>query len=79
MSNQKKPGPDPKRPAELLAWLHANSRRQVEVDSITELVERTGIPRRSLELAIRRLESEGQLVVWRDNPRTGPVCLEVLS
>lgn len=79
MSDERqKPGPDPKRPAELMAWLEANSVRHVEVDSITELVERTGIPRRSLELAIRRLEGEGALVVRRQNPRTGPVRLEVV-
>lgn len=75
---RQKPGPNPTRPAELMAWLEANARRHVEVNSITELVERTGIPRRSLELAIRRLEGEGALVVRRQNPRTGPVRLEVV-
>lgn len=79
---KKKPGPKPERPGQLLEWLRNNAQpvtvQAVVVPSITELVELTGMPRRSLEVALRGLTEAGKVRVERRTSRTGPVRLEVV-
>lgn len=65
-------------PAEMVKEL-AEQRPAVEVSSISALAEESGIPRRTVVLAIGALERDGAIEVSRPTSRTGPVVLEVLK
>lgn len=67
-----KRGPKNTRAKALLAWARKRALRRADrsahAASITDLCRRTGIPRRSMAYALRRLEEDGAIRVVRDTP-----------
>lgn len=71
-----KPGPEPARKHQLLEWLRENGGAE---HTLGEIAAATGIPRRSVQKALRELDAEGCVEVARERTIKDVFSVEVVQ